>query len=88
MRTTQMTAATLRAILCYIDSGVTPPIAYDKDEYAKPLADKIRAAVGDRGGSQSASVMFDDSESELRRQFVGVCENISNTFGSIVRVCK
>jgi hypothetical protein len=77
------TASTLKAILCYIDAEKTPKIAYDKDEYAIPLANKIKKALDDRDGSESVSISFNNAETELRRQFVGVCDNIANIFKDI-----
>jgi hypothetical protein len=75
-----LSAAALRTILCYIDPENTPKIAYDKDEYAKPLIDKIKNAVGDRDGSQSVSISFGYDETELERQFFGVCQIIGDIF--------
>jgi hypothetical protein len=80
---TYLTAATLKAILCYIDAEQTPKIAYDNDEYAKPLADKIKRALGDRDGSQDVCISFGYDEAELERQFAGVCKNIKTIFESI-----
>lgn len=84
--TYQCTASTLNAILCFIDSGVTPSIAYDDDKLATALADKIMKSVGDKGGTQRVSISFDgDSEIELRRQFLGCCKNIKNVFSEFPR---
>ena len=77
------TASTLRAILCYINSGKTPNIAYDNDDLIQPLIDKVKSAVGDLAGSESASIMFSDDEVELRKQFSGVCKNIKGIFSGI-----
>lgn len=83
-----ITAATLKAILCYIDAEKTPKIAYDNDEYAKPLAEKIKKAIGNLDGSESAWISFRDDEKELKRQFMGICENIGEIFADIVRMDK
>lgn len=80
MGTTHLTAASLRAILCFIDPVNTPKIAFDKDEFATPLIKKVKEAVGDRDGSQSVSITFDDNEAELKRQFNGVCGIINQCF--------
>ena len=80
------TAATLKAILCYIDPEQTAKIAYDNDEYAQPLIDKVTAAVGNTDGSQSVMILFGHDETELHRQFAGVCKNIAGIFDSIVKV--
>lgn len=64
-------------MLCYIASGVTPDIAYDRDEYAKPLAEKLRTALGERGGSQPVEIHFGEEEAELRRQFEGCAYHIA-----------
>jgi len=77
------TGATLKAILCFIDPEKTPKIAYDKDEYAEPLRNKIKLALknaNDADGSQDATISFNDEEEELERQFKGVCRNISEIF--------
>lgn len=75
-----LTAATLRSILCFIDPTNTRKIAYDKDEYAEPLRNKIKESLYDRDGSQDVSITFTSDESELKRQFKGVCGNISSIY--------
>jgi len=80
MKITYCTAATLRAMLCYVESGITPTIAYDNDELAQPLADKLKDAVGNKGGSQSVVISFHDYEWELQRQFENIAGNISDIF--------
>jgi hypothetical protein len=80
---TYLTASTLKAILCYIDAEKTPKIAYDRDDMAIPLADKIKQALGDRDGSQEVCISFGYDEAELERQFGGVCKNIKTIFESI-----
>jgi hypothetical protein len=82
------TASALKAILCYIDPEKTPKIAYDKDEYAKPLADKIKEALGNYDGSQSVSISFRDNEDELKRQFSGICEQMGEIFSDISNFTK
>jgi hypothetical protein len=47
---------------------------------AIPLANKIKEALGDHDGSQSVFISFRDDESELERQFSGVCKNINDIF--------
>ena len=86
--TTYMTAATLRAILCYIDPENTPKIAYDRDDLAEELIAKVKEAVRDRDGSEDVSITFDWSETELQRQFFGVCKNISFIFTGLSRMSK
>ena len=81
--TTLLTAATLRAILCYIDPEHTPKIAYDNSEYAPALIEKIKRAVGDKDGSEDVTISFSYSEKELERQFYGVCSRIDEIFGFI-----
>jgi len=79
-------AGTLRAILCFIDPNNTPKIAYDKDEYAKPLIAKLKKSVGDYDGSQSVTIIFsvgEKDEKELMRQFNGVCGNIKDIIGTL-----
>lgn len=77
------TAATLRAILAFTDPLNTPKIAYDKDDLAIPLIEKIRDAVGGRDGSQSVTLWFDNDEDELKRQFNGICRNIQSIFSTL-----
>jgi hypothetical protein len=79
------TAATLKAVLCYIDPEQTPKIAYDRDDMAEPLIKKVKKALGDRDGSQDVGISFNDSEEEkeLKRQFQGVCKLISEIFHDV-----
>lgn len=77
------TAASLKAFLCFVNPENTPKIAYDKDEFAQPLIDKVKEAVGERDGSQPVYISFTDNESELLRQFNGVCKNIKSVFDQI-----
>ena len=79
------TASTLRAILCYLDPTNTPKIAYDKDELALPLIDKIKDALGDKDGSQTVHINFSNEERELERQFSMVSKNISDIFSFVRR---
>ena len=78
------TGATLKAILCFIDPEKTPKIAFDKDEYAEPLRNKIKSALGDADGSQIVTISFRDDEKELERQFKGVCRNIGEMMKSFL----
>ena len=78
-----VTAAILRAILCFIDAQNTPKIAYDNDAYTNALIKAVTDAVGQKDGSQSCIITFDETEDELCRQFVGVCGNISKLFSRI-----
>jgi hypothetical protein len=80
-----VTAAALKTVLCYIDPEKTPKVAFDRDDMAVPLANKIKEALGDRDGSQSVSISFSDSQEdkELKRQFRGVCEKISEIFNEV-----
>jgi hypothetical protein len=77
------TASTLLAMLCYVESGKTAPIAYDDDAMAAPLAAKLKEAVGERGGSQSATIYFSDEEDALFRQFQGCAKNVMEIFSQL-----
>jgi hypothetical protein len=77
------TAAALRAMLCFCDPNNTPKIAFDKDEFAQPLIDKIKEAVGDRDGSQPVYLTFNEDEKELLRQFNGVASILKQVFDSL-----
>ena len=79
------TAAALRAILCFIDPNNTPKIAYDKDEYAEPLIEKLKNTIGDSDGSQPVTLSFGRDEEELERQFNGVCGNIRGIIETLER---
>ncbi len=79
-----MTASSLRAILCYIDPTQTAKIAYDDDRYAELLITKVKNALFDKDGSQSVTIHFKDNETELKRQFRGVCGNIREVFDNII----
>lgn len=79
----QCTASGLRAMLAFIDPQNTPKIAFDKDEYAQPLIDKLKEAVGGRDGSQGVYIIFREGEEELQRQFNGVAGNIKSVFSQL-----
>lgn len=79
----ECTAATLRAVLCYINSGQTPDIAYDRDDLAEPLIAKVKEAVGDLAGLHTTIISFGKEEDDLRKQFVGVCKTIKGIFSSV-----
>lgn len=82
------TASTLRAVLAYCDPNNTPKIAYDRDDLALPLIEKIKAQLGERDGTQHAWISFDKEEAELERQFHHICDNISSIFETIARSTK
>ncbi len=84
----QTTASTLLAVLAYIDPDNTPKIAYDRDDLALPLINKIKEAVGDSDGSMSVSLSFDDNEEDLKYQFSMICTNISSIFETIHSLTK
>jgi len=77
------TAATLKAILCFIDPENTPKIAYDNDALALPLIAKIKPLIGDKDGSQEIQLDFSLEETELLEQFNGVCALISEVFSNV-----
>ena len=80
-----ITASTLRAILCYIAPEGKPKIAYDDDKFAIALHQKITIAVGEELGSTRVLISFDMSkEQQLYRQFKGVCLEISKIFDGMV----
>lgn len=81
------TAAGLRAILCFIDAQNTPKIAFDNDSLAIPLANKIKEALGNRDGSQSVYISWNEEDSEIVKQFHGVCKNIKSVFDQL-EYCK
>ena len=80
-----ITAGTIRAILAFINPNNTPKIAYDNNEYAEPLINKLIDCIGDKDGSQEVYLSFNAEEQELSRQFFGVCNNISIIFTNIYR---
>lgn len=79
-----LTAASLRAILCFIDPKTTPPIACYNDKLAGALADKIKEAlnncIGPCDGSQSVTITFYVNEGELHKEFTGVCGLMKDIF--------
>lgn len=83
MREFILTAATLRAMLCFVRSGKTRTISYDRDDLAEPLADKLQEAVGDQAGSESVTILFSEDENELLRQFQGCASNIERVFSCL-----
>lgn len=80
MKTYFLTASTLHAILAYTNPTQTPKIAYDRDDLALPLIDKIKESVGDLDGSKTCSIHFKNTENELHEQFVKICSAIADTF--------
>lgn len=66
------TAAMIRALLCFLDSGVTRRIAYDDDSLADSLVLALRTAVGESGGTQYIKFTL---EPQIDRQFLG-CINL------------
>lgn len=82
------TAGTLKAILAYIDPTNTPKIAYDRDDLAIPLIEKIKGQIGDKDGSQFAYISFDKGEKELEYQFHKICDNIASIFEIMARATK
>lgn len=85
MTTINMTAGTLRAILCFIAPEGKPKIAYDNDQFAVALHQKVTIAVGEELGSTRVSLSFDmPKEKELYRQFKGVALEISKIFDGMI----
>jgi len=80
----EITAATLKAILCFIDAENTPKIAYDDDSLAFPLINKLKEMIGDKDGSQTVYCFFGEDEQDLLEQYYGVCKNIASTFSQIL----
>jgi len=63
---------------------LTPPkIAYDKDEYAEPLINRVKESVGSHDGNQEVSITFLQGEEELQRQFSKICLNMGQIFDFI-----
>jgi hypothetical protein len=79
------TASVLKAMLCFIDPTTTPKIAFDREDMVEPLIAKVKECLGDRDGSQEVIVTFRDGDEEVKRQFVGVCDNIGAIFSTIVQ---
>ena len=82
-----LTASSIRAMMCYIAPNGKPIIAYDNDKMAKPLYNKLKYFVEDRQGSQSCFISFNEdtaTEKELYRQFKGVAYEIKQTFDSMI----
>lgn len=77
---THLTAASLRAMLAFCDPENTPKIAYNRDDLALPLIEKLKEAVGNLDGSQRVSIWFQDDEQELKEQFNGVAGLIRQVF--------
>ena len=72
--TIYLTAASIRAVLCYTNPNNTPKIAYDDDSLIEPLNNLLLETVGDKDGSQKVHLYI---EEPLLSQFKGVCKNIS-----------
>jgi len=77
------TASALLSILAFTNPETTPKIAFDKDEYAQPLIDKLIECIGGRDGSQRVQLRFNEDEKELKNQFNGICGAIENIMGQL-----
>lgn len=84
MKMTFCTAATLRAVLLFLDPVNTPKIAYDDDTLAEPLIAKLKDAIGDKDGSQNVTLSFNEDERPLQIQFEGVCGAMSSIFSNLI----
>jgi len=82
------TAGALLAVLAFTDPTNTPKIAYNRDDLAQPLIDKLRNAIGDKDGSQQVCLSFgnSDEEKELEHQFSQICRNIGEIFLEIYSI--
>jgi hypothetical protein len=80
------TASTLIAVLAYIDPNTTPKIAYDNDQLAIPLINKLKETIGDKDGSQQVYLSFGQDEADLQNQFSKIVANIADIFSTIKRV--
>jgi len=80
------TASCIKAILAFTDPEKTPKIAYEKDELAIPLINKLKESIGDKDGSLRVSVNFSNEEQDLREEMMGICGNISDIFSGLHHV--
>lgn len=82
------TAATLLAVLCFINPNNTPKIAFDDDSLTEPLIQRVKDAVGEYDGTQKVSIIFQADEDRLLQQFRGVLGVMTSVFTSILNVSK
>jgi hypothetical protein len=77
------TASVLNAVLAFINPEQTPKIAWDRDDLAIPLIEKVKQAVGNYDGSLRVTLSFTDSEADLEYQFSNVCKAISEILKTV-----
>lgn len=82
----QTTASVLRGVLAFINPENTTKIAYDRDDLALPLIEKVKEMVRDYDGSQSVTIRFNEGEENLFYQFHIVCENIAQVFAGVTAI--
>ncbi len=80
MRTITCTAASLNAMICFTSAGTAPPIAFNRDDLAEPLAAKLRAATEGKERSDHVKIHFAAEEKELQEQFEKCAEAIASIF--------
>lgn len=88
MNTLYCSAASLRAMLCFIDPNNTPKIGFDTDDLKviESLIERLRDSVKDKDGSETVILKFDidkEFDRELLRQFNGVCGLMSDIFNKM-----
>ena len=83
MREIHCTAASLNAMIQYTSAGSIPPIAFDRDDLAEPLAQKLREAVKGKERSDNVALSFSDDEKDLQRQFEGCAYHIADIWAKL-----
>ncbi len=78
-----VTAATLRAVLCFTEPKNTPKICFNNDNLTLPLINKLKAMVGEKDGSETVYCRWEQGEEQLLEQFYGICNNISIIFKQV-----
>lgn len=83
MRIIHCTAASLNAMIQYTSAGSIAPIAFDRDDLAEPLAQKLRDAVEGKERSDNVTLSFSDDEKELQRQFEGCADGMADIWSRL-----
>lgn len=76
------TAASFRALLCYIDPVNTPKISADDDSLIDEIIARVKKVVGDKDGSQDLAWHYNGSD-PVDMQIVKCFRNIEKAIHSV-----
>ena len=80
MRLIFCTAASMRAMLDFIDPETGGKVACKDDDLTEALIKKIRDTLDKAHGGHIGSINFKPGEDDLQERFEDIAKNISDTF--------